>query len=147
MKDSEQVKRAAAAAGIAGATGAAIVAGRAAMRSSNGDGGEPSRAYKLKKGESLGEGLLRMARGRAEDAIDRLRDGGGDPAAEVHETRKDMKKLRSLLRIARGGVGEDLYRRENNRFRDAARSLSGARDAEVMLGEKARDGAGAGRLR
>jgi CHAD domain-containing protein len=131
-----QLKRAAAAAGIAGATGAAIVAGRAgieALRDSDGDGSGPSRAYKLKQGETLGEGLLRIARGRADDALDQLRDPGGDPASAVHETRKDMKKLRSVLRIAREGLGEKLYRSENDRYRDAARALSGARDAQVML--------------
>jgi CHAD domain-containing protein len=136
----QQLKRAAAAAGIASVTGAAIVAGRAgieALRDSDldgyGDGDGPSRAYRLEEGEPLGEGLLRIARGRADDALDQLRAADGDPASSVHETRKDMKKLRSVLRIARGGLGEKLYRRENDRFRAAAQALAGARDAHVML--------------
>jgi CHAD domain-containing protein len=51
----------------------------------------------------------------------------------VHEARKDMKKLRALLRLLRAELGDELYRAENARFRDAARSLSGVRDADVML--------------
>jgi CHAD domain-containing protein len=44
-----------------------------------------------------------------------------------------MKKLRAVLRLVRDPVGDDTYRRDNERFRDAARLLSGARDAEVKL--------------
>src|SRR5687768_1586510 len=79
----QQVKRAAAAAGIVGAAGAAVVAGRAgieALRDSgrDGDGDGPSRAYRLEKGEPLGEGLLRIARGRVDEALDQLRGTNGD---------------------------------------------------------------------
>ena len=44
-----------------------------------------------------------------------------------------MKKLRALLRLARGELGEQTFARENACFRDAARELAGARDADVML--------------
>ena len=43
----------------------------------------------------------------------------------MHEARKDMKKLRALLRLARGELGGQTYERENARFRDAARSWPG----------------------
>jgi CHAD domain-containing protein len=51
----------------------------------------------------------------------------------VHETRKDLKKLRSVLRLVRDDLGDAVYRSENVRFRDAGRMLSGARDAQVKL--------------
>ena len=51
----------------------------------------------------------------------------------VHEARKDLKKLRALVRMARGELGDDTYRRENACFRDAARELAGVRDTDVML--------------
>jgi CHAD domain-containing protein len=51
----------------------------------------------------------------------------------VHDARKDMKKLRALLRLVRGEVGEKVFTREADTFRDAARELSGVRDADVML--------------
>jgi CHAD domain-containing protein len=115
------------------AAGAAAVAGKAGLdRLRNGDGDSgPSRAYRLKDKEKVAEGLVRIARGRTDDALEHL-DGHGDPAA-VHETRKDLKKLRSLLRLLRDDVGKDAFRRENERYREAGRRLSGARDAEVML--------------
>ena len=95
-------------------------------------GGE--RAYHLKGSEDPAEGIERVALGRIENALDEL-DGEGTAtfAESVHEARKDLKKLRSVLRLARDEVGEEVYRRENDRFRDAGRLLSGARDAEVKL--------------
>lgn len=92
------------------------------------------RAYKLREGRPLPDELCRVARGRIDHALDELR-GKTDstPEEAVHEARKDMKKLRALLRLARGELGEDVYARENACFRDAARELAGTRDADVML--------------
>ncbi len=93
-----------------------------------------SRAYRLNEDEPLPDGIRRIARGRIDHAIDELR-GKTDstPEEAVHEARKDMKKLRALLRLARGELGEDTFSRENACFRDAARELAGARDSDVML--------------
>jgi CHAD domain-containing protein len=93
-----------------------------------------SRAYRLKEGEPLPDAIARVARGRIDHAIDELR-GKTDstPVEAVHEARKDMKKLRALLRLVRGELGGELYDRENACFRDAARELAGQRDADVML--------------
>jgi CHAD domain-containing protein len=92
------------------------------------------RAYRLKAGEPLPEGTVRIAHGRIDDAIAELR-GETDSSAEeaVHEARKDLKKLRALLRMMRGELGEDTFRRENACFRDAGRELAGVRDDDVML--------------
>jgi CHAD domain-containing protein len=93
-----------------------------------------SRAYRLNEDEPLPEGIRRVARGRIDHAIDELR-GKTDstPEEAVHEVRKDMKKLRALLRLVRGELGSETFARENACFRDAARELSGARDSDVML--------------
>lgn len=87
--------------------------------------------YRLKRKESPEEGLRRVARGRLEQAVTRLRDEQAVPAEAVHGARKDLKKLRSTLRLVRPALGKKLYRRENRRYRDAARSLSDVRDAQV----------------
>jgi CHAD domain-containing protein len=93
-----------------------------------------SRAYRLKRKEALPEGVARIARGRIDHAIDELNgEAGSSPEEAVHNTRKDMKKLRALLRLMRSELGDDVYRRENECFRDAAAELSGVRDADVML--------------
>jgi CHAD domain-containing protein len=93
-----------------------------------------SRKYRLKKAEPVPEGIARIASGRIDHALDELR-GKTDstPEEAVHEARKDMKKLRALLRLVRGEVGDEIYRRENESFRDAAAELAGVRDADVML--------------
>lgn len=92
----------------------------------------PERNYRLRVDEQAGAGLRRVAQGRVDAALDRLRvDAKGDAGTAVHNARKDLKKLRSLLRLVRDGLGEQRYRAENDRYRDAARQLSPAREAEV----------------
>jgi len=92
-----------------------------------------SRLYRLRTDEELAGDVRRIARGRVERAVEQLRNANGDPATAIHEARKDMKKLRSLLRLVRADLGKQRYRAENSRYRDAARLLSGARDAAVKL--------------
>jgi CHAD domain-containing protein len=93
-----------------------------------------SRAYRLKSKESLPDGLTRAARGRIDHAIDELQGKTeSTPEQAVHGARKDLKKLRALLRLARGELGESSFARENKAFRDAGRELAAARDSDVML--------------
>jgi len=91
----------------------------------------PSRKYRLKRREPTDAGIRRIATGRAEHALELLRDRKAEPSEAVHEARKDTKKLRSVLRLVRDELGDSTYRRENDRFRDAAGRLSDARDAQV----------------
>jgi len=96
------------------------------------DGG--SREYHLKRQESAAEGLRRVARGRTAKAAERLREaGGGDLADSIHGARKDLKKLRAVLRLLRDQLGKKSYRAQNRRYRDAGRLLSDSRDAEVKV--------------
>jgi CHAD domain-containing protein len=96
--------------------------------------GKFPRGYRLKDKESVPEGIARIAYGRIDHALDELRGKTKSNRDEaVHEARKDMKKLRSLLRLVRDEIGDEVYRRENDNFRDAARQLSGVRDADVMI--------------
>jgi CHAD domain-containing protein len=93
-----------------------------------------SRSFRLDPGEPVPEEVRRVARGRIDHAVDELRGKSGSSREEaVHEARKDMKKLRALLRLVRGELGDRAYRGENESFRDTARELSGVRDADVML--------------
>jgi CHAD domain-containing protein len=92
------------------------------------------RKYRLLGGEPLPKGIARMARGRIDDAVDELSgatDSGDEEA--VHTARKDIKKLRALVRLTRDELGTEVYRRENQTFREAGQQLSGVRDADVML--------------
>jgi CHAD domain-containing protein len=94
-----------------------------------------SRSFRFTPGEPVPDEVRRVARGRIDHALDELR-GRSDSSREeaVHEARKDMKKLRALLRLVRGELGDDVYRAENACFRDTARRLAG------MLGRADRRG-------
>lgn len=93
-----------------------------------------SRKYRLEQGESLPSEVARVARGRIDHALHEL-SGRSDKSPEdaVHTARKDIKKLRALMRLVRGELGDEVYRRESAAFRDAGRELADLRDADVML--------------
>ena len=93
------------------------------------------RAYGLKPDESPPAGMRRIATGRIEKALERLAEAqeAEDPTSGVHGVRKDLKKLRSELRLLRHELGDDLYRAENDTYREAGRLLSESRDAEVKV--------------
>jgi CHAD domain-containing protein len=93
-----------------------------------------ARSFRLDPREPVPDEVRRVVHGRIDHALDELR-GKSDSSREdaVHEARKDMKKLRALLRLVRGELGDRVYRQENASFRDIARELAGVRDADVML--------------
>lgn len=94
----------------------------------------PSPSYRLKTKEGPAQGIRRIALGRTAKALERLESAdGGELALAVHGARKDLKKLRGLLRLVRDELGEKTFRTENRRYRDAGRLLAGSRDAEVKL--------------
>jgi CHAD domain-containing protein len=91
-------------------------------------------SYRLQFDQALDDGLRRVASEQLEDALTGLRDpDGADAVKAVHEARKSVKKSRAALRLARPALAKDVYRREDQALRDAGRSLSGARDADVLL--------------
>ena len=128
--------------------GAAATVAQDAIRSRlwGKDGGDNPRAYRLKRREPVAEAVRRIALGRLDDAIEQLRGETDSGEAEaVHEARKDLKKLRALIRLVREPLGEDVYGFENGYYRDAGRQLSDLRDAEVMLKTLGELGEGSGR--
>jgi len=90
-------------------------------------------AFRLKKNESASAGIRRIAREAVDDAIELLKDPNADPRETVHEVRKELKKIRALVRLVRDELGEEVYRRENGVLRDLGRRLSPARDAVVRV--------------
>jgi CHAD domain-containing protein len=91
-------------------------------------------AYRFETDEGVPEAIVRCAREQLDVAVGELRDGiGDDPVKAIHSARKAIKKERSLLRLARGALSPKQRRHENDALRQAARRLSGARDADVMI--------------
>ena len=95
---------------------------------------EDRRRFRLRDGEPVREGIVRIADSQLEMAIERLEgDTDEDLGTAVHEARKSFKRLRTTVRLARDELGDEVYRRENAAFRDAGRRLAGARDSQVLL--------------
>jgi CHAD domain-containing protein len=129
----EKAPREAKIAAGAATVAAAAVAARELVNRSDGEPRQgPSRRYRLRRSEPLAYGVRRVARGRLDNAVEGLRDADLDEVEAVHEARKDLKKLRSVLRLVRPVLGDSDYQRENVRYRDAARRLSGVRDAQAL---------------
>jgi CHAD domain-containing protein len=90
-------------------------------------------SYRLDLTAPVPDALRAVLVERLEHAHDALRDADPDAAAEaVHGARKDIKKARALLRLARPALPEGTYRSENEALRDIARSLTAAREADVL---------------
>lgn len=118
------------------AAGAAAAAGIGVrrFRRSDGAGEFDSDAYRLLPGEPVAAGLKRALTAQVDDAVAHLSgEAGSDPAEAVHESRKDIKKIRSALRLVRDQIGDDVWRRENGHYREVAGGLSGFRDAEILV--------------
>lgn len=91
-------------------------------------------AYEFIPEETIASGVVRCAREEFDRAVLALSEGiRTDPVDAVHTARKAIKKERALLRLARGALPGDQRARDNARLRDVARTLSGARDADVMV--------------
>jgi CHAD domain-containing protein len=90
-------------------------------------------SYRLDLGAPVPDALRAVLVERLEHAHNALRDADPDDAATaIHSARKDIKKARALLRLARPDLPEETYRGENDALREIARSLTAAREADVL---------------
>jgi CHAD domain-containing protein len=91
-------------------------------------------SYRLKSGESVRDGLRRCSREQLDRAVHELTEAiKAEPVEAIHDARKALKKQRSLLRLARAAFPAGERRQEAALLREAARRLSGTRDADVMI--------------
>lgn len=123
------------AAAVAAAGTAAAAAGIGWRRLRDGDRATfDSDAYRLLAREPVGTGIKRLLAAQVDDALAQLRgEAGTEPPDAIHEARKDVKRIRSALRLVREALGDDTWRRENDHYREAAGQLSGFRDAEILV--------------
>lgn len=90
-------------------------------------------AYKISIDERINLAVKRIGIELLDDSITRLKNVNHSFDVSIHETRKNFKKMRALLRLIRFELGKQNYRNENILFRDTGRILSGIRDAAVMV--------------
>ena len=117
------------AAGIASA--AVAVAGAVAY-----ERGAQRRAHRRRFGlhgdAPLGPELHRSLAARLDRTITALENGHGDRVEAVHDARKSIKRIRTVLRLARSQIGERRYRNENDALRSVSQHLALLRDATAM---------------
>ncbi|KUG24736.1 hypothetical protein ASZ90_005455 [hydrocarbon metagenome] len=89
--------------------------------------------YKIFINEEINEAVKRVGIELLDDSISRLKNVNHSFDDSIHETRKNFKKMRALLRLIRFALTKQNYRNENILFRDTGRILSGIRDAAVMV--------------
>ena len=87
--------------------------------------------FALRKNESAAAGLRRIAEEEIDTALELLAHARTNPEEKVHELRKQSKKIRSVVRLARDEMGEKVFARENATLRRLGRRLSPVRDASV----------------
>jgi CHAD domain-containing protein len=90
-------------------------------------------AFKFVREESISDGTKRIVREQIDQALARTKGLKAASDDNVHDIRKRMKKIRAVLRLLRGELGNRIYRNENACFRDIARPLTEVRDARVLI--------------
>jgi len=77
--------------------------------------------------------LKRIVLELIDKSVFNLSKGNGSFNEDVHDTRKNFKKIRTVLRLIRSEIGEEKYKIENSFYRDAGRTLSDLRDSTVLI--------------
>jgi len=88
-------------------------------------------AFCFKRKESVSEAIRRLGCERIDHALKCLKDY--DRAEAIHGARKDIKKVRAVLRLARSRVAKKDFRRQFRLLRDAATRLAAPRDAYIKV--------------
>jgi len=99
-------------------------------------------SYRIEKNEALSDALGRIAAEEIALALAELRRA--DRAQAMHNTRKSLKRLRSLLRSLRVAFPKNLFLRENRRLAAAGRKIAPLRDVHAQLHTLGRLGAATG---
>ena len=89
-------------------------------------------AYKLKLDATIEQSIKHAATEQLKKAINHL-SAQKTPTLGVHETRKNLKRTRALLRLIQPVIEKTHFQKANITLRDIARSLSGTRDIQAMI--------------
>lgn len=90
-------------------------------------------SLQLGASEPLGTGVKRVTM----DQLERAASGFFDPEVglgmAVHESRKSVKRVRSLIRLVRGELPDNIFEFEDRSLRDTARLVADVREAQGVL--------------
>jgi CHAD domain-containing protein len=96
------------------------------------DGNTPM-AFEFSNGETPQRAVRRIVKEQFASALEHAASATDETVdIAVHEIRKSLKRVRSVLRLVRDSIGVAAYRFENDSLRDVARPLSAIRDAKAL---------------
>lgn len=87
--------------------------------------------FQFKRKESVAKAVRRLCCGRIDTALECLKRG--DHLEGVHAVRKEVKKIRAVLRLVREEIGKKTHRKNRDALRELAGRLSAMRDSHVRL--------------
>jgi len=90
-------------------------------------------SYRLENNETLSFGFKRIVLELIDNSVFNLSKGNGSFNEDIHETRKNFKKIRTVLRLIRSHLQEKNFQLENSFYRSAGRTLSDLRDSTVLI--------------
>jgi len=91
-------------------------------------------ATRFKGDRPLKRSVRKIAQRLIDESLDKLAVTAPSERDEaIHDARKALKKVRSLLRLIRPAISKSDYRDENQRFRDAGLPLTQARDLKILI--------------
>lgn len=89
--------------------------------------------YRLENNETLSFGLKRIVLELIDKSVFNFSKGNESFNEDIHDTRKNFKKIRTVLRLIRTDLGEESFQLENLFYRDSGRKLSDLRDSTVLI--------------
>ena len=89
--------------------------------------------FQVELGETLCEAILRTRNERLDKAIAALQQKPEPSVEAIHDARREFKRLRSLVRLARGSMDRLIRVREDQALCNAGRALAPRRDAAALL--------------
>ncbi|MCK4749929.1 MAG: CHAD domain-containing protein, partial [Bacteroidales bacterium] len=88
--------------------------------------------FRINTGLTLQEGVREIIHGRISLMEEGIMNRENDHAT-IHETRRTLKRIRSILRLIRDEIGYSHYFRENRFYRDISGRMTDLRDSYVLL--------------
>ncbi len=90
-------------------------------------------SYRLENSETLSFGLKRIVLELIDNSVFNFAKRNGSFNEDVHETRKNFKKIRTVLRLIRSELKSESFEIENSFYGDSGRILSDLRDSTVLI--------------
>jgi CHAD domain-containing protein len=90
-------------------------------------------SFRLKRGVPVAKSLQDILASEAREAAKLARHRHKDAVSQVHEIRKQLKRIRTVVRLGRQCLGAKSYDRARLFYGDLAHQLSDARDAQVLV--------------